>query len=69
VCGTNSCDGNDRLHPSSTCVAGTCRPATIIDCAPYACTVTGCKTSCAANGDCAKQNKCTLAGGTGVCGP
>ncbi len=68
VCGAGSCDGNDRLHPPSTCAAGTCRPGTIIDCAPYACdAAAGCKTSCAADGDCAKKNKCTLP--AGVCAP
>ena len=73
VCGTPNCDGAGRLHPASTCAAGTCKIAALLDCAPYACDATAlaCKTSCLANADCAKQNKCTLAAdaGGGVCGP
>ena len=73
LCGAALCDGKDRLKPQSTCAAGMCAQSTTrIECAPYACDApaNACKSSCASNTDCAKQNKCTLSGaGPGTCGP
>jgi hypothetical protein len=72
VCGTASCDGNDRLHPTPVCANGTCAQGALVACAPYGCNttaLTGCNTSCGADGDCAKKNKCTITAGVGVCGP
>jgi hypothetical protein len=73
VCGAASCDGNDRLKPTSTCLAGACMMPARIECTPFACDApaNACKTSCAVDGDCAKKMKCTpgTAGGPGVCAP
>jgi hypothetical protein len=66
------CDGNDAYHPAGTCVSGSCAQAAKVDCTPYACDATapsGCKTSCAGDGDCARRKTCALATSPGVCGP
>jgi len=72
VCGAALCDGQDRLRPPSTCVAGSCTVSTVrTDCTPYACDAPNntCKSSCAADADCGKKMKCTVVAGTGTCGP
>jgi hypothetical protein len=70
VCGTPSCDGADRLHPTPMCASGTCAQGAFVPCAPYGCNTAapgGCNASCNADGDCAKHVTCTVASHT--CGP
>jgi hypothetical protein len=73
VCAAALCDGANRLHPASTCAAGSCAPSTArIDCTPYACdgAAGACKASCASDADCDKKSTCTIpASGPGTCGP
>jgi hypothetical protein len=45
--------------------SGTCAPAMIMGCTPYACNGTVCGTSCTGQNDCAPMHKCN----NGVCEP
>lgn len=57
TCGAASCtDG--KATPAGTCSNGSCQVAPAVPCGAYACGATECKTTCAANTDCATGNIC-----------
>lgn len=50
ACGTASCNGNSYV-PGGTCSgSGSCTPGTGTPCGAYACTTSGCRTSCSGGG-------------------
>jgi hypothetical protein len=58
VCAPGGCTGN-TFTPDSLCSgAGSCAAALAQTCSPYACTASGCKTSCAGNSDCLTSFVC-----------
>ncbi len=64
ICIPASC-ATPVFTPAGTCDgAGTCRPPVAIDCGPYACATTGCRTTCVTAADCATGDVCIL----GACG-
>ncbi len=67
----NECGGAGACVPST----GECTDATTFlsaagatdDCAPYTCSPSGCRDSCATSAECAAGSVCDTTGGTGVC--
>lgn len=58
ACGTPNCAAGAAT--TSACDGqGTCAAGTPVDCAPYACGATACKTSCSGNTDCASGYTCS----------
>jgi len=58
ICVTASCSGT-TFTPARTCNGtGTCQTVSTSQCTPYICGTNACKTTCAADADCASPNIC-----------
>jgi hypothetical protein len=65
ACSTPSCLNSTTVQQGGTCDgAGTCQPGNQVNCSPYICSGTACKTSCSSPGDCASGFDCSA---TNVC--
>src|SRR6185369_11524604 len=63
-CRAASCSSGVATLAANCTGAGSCSAASTVNCSPYVCGATACKTSCGTTADCATGLTCT----SGVCG-
>jgi len=61
-CGSQSCSGSTQTNARFCTGTGTCGTATTMNCSPYVCGATACKTTCSSSADCASSSSYCAAG-------
>jgi hypothetical protein len=71
VCAVPVCSASGQYSAPATCSGsgGACPAPKLTSCAPYGCTLGGCKTSCTADTDCVGGGHCDTTVSPGVCRP
>ncbi len=59
VCVAASCANGTTLSKVQTCTAGSCSAQLTMNCTPYVCATTACRTACNSDGDCSAGNYCS----------
>lgn len=59
ICAEATCASGAATSARTCSGTGSCGPSTTTPCAPYGCSASGCRTTCAGDGDCAPGARCT----------